>query len=117
MSENLVRWPARSIIYGHGGHAEEHREEMEEIAREIYAVERAKDMEKIERMIQDKMYLAYEQAMQDVLRALEYDVQSVTKIGVNGCKEIFEGKAAQKYISDQIMRSIQKELRDKHLRK
>ena len=116
MSENLVRWPARSIIYGHGGHAEEHREEMEEIAREIYTVERAKDMEKIERMIQEKMYLAYEQAMQDVMRALEYDVQSVTRIGIDGCRDIFESKKAQKYISDQVMKTIKKELKGKHLK-
>ena len=63
------------------------------------------------------MYEAYEQAIQDVLRVLEYDVQSITQIGIEGCREIFEGKAAQKFISDQIMRAIQKELRDKHLRK
>lgn len=63
------------------------------------------------------MYEAYEQAIQDVLRVLEYDVQSITQIGIEGCRDIFEGKAAQKFISDQIMRTIQKELRDKHLRK
>jgi hypothetical protein len=83
----------------------------------VYAREREKERERIEQMVQEKMYLAYEQALQDVLRVLEYDIESVTKIGVNGCKEIFEGKAAQKFISDQIMRTIQKELRDKHLRK
>ena len=100
----------------HGGQAEEHRAEMAEIARKIYAVERAKDMEKIERMIQDKMYLAYEQAMQDVMRALEYDVQSVTRIGIDGCRDIFESKKAQKYISDQVMKTIKKELKGKHLK-
>lgn len=116
MSENLLSFRNRGMWDSHGGHAEEHREEMEEIAREIYAVERAKDMEKIERMIQDKMYLAYEQAMQDVLRALEYDVQSVTRIGIDGCRDIFESKKAQKYISDQVMKTIKKELKGKHLK-
>ena len=116
MSENLVSWPARSVCDGHGGDAAEHRAEMTEVAREIYAVERAKDMEKIERMIQEKMYLAYEQAMQDVMRALEYDVQSVTRIGIDGCRDIFESKQAQKYISDQVMKTIKKELKGKHLK-
>lgn len=101
---------------GHGGHAEEHRAEMAEIAREVYAQECLRDMEKIEHMIQEKMYLAYEQAMQDVLRALEYDVQSVTRIGIDGCRDIFESKKAQKYISDQVMKTIKKELKGKHLK-
>ena len=116
MSENLVRWPAQNICDRHGGHSAEHRAEMVEIAREIYAVERAKDMEKIERMIQEKMYFAYEQAMQDVLRALEYDIESVTRIGIDGCRDIFESKKAQKYISDQVMKTIKKELKGKHLK-
>lgn len=36
---------------GHGGRAEQHREEMEQIALAVYARERAKDMEQIERMV------------------------------------------------------------------
>lgn len=54
--------------------------------------------------------------MQDVLRALEYDVQSVTRIGIDGCRDIFESKQAQKYISDQVMKTIKKELKGKHLK-
>ena len=57
MSENLLSFRNRGMWDNHGGHAEEHREEMEEIAREIYAAERAKDMEKIERMVQEKCTL------------------------------------------------------------
>ena len=116
MSENLLSFRKGGTWDGHGGHAEEHRAEMTEIAREVYATERTKDMEKIERMVQEKMYLAYEQAMQDVLRALEYDVQSVTRIGIDGCRDIFESKQAQKYISDQVMKTIKKELKGKHMK-
>ena len=36
---------------GHGGRGEEHRAEMEQVALTVYARERAKDMEQIERMV------------------------------------------------------------------
>ena len=55
--------------------------------------------------------------MRDVVGVLEYDVHSVTKIGIEGCREIFEGEKAQKYISDQIMKQIVKELKGKHFRR
>jgi hypothetical protein len=51
------------------------------------------------------------------LGALEYDIHSVTKIGIDGCREIFEGEKAQKYISDHIVREIKKHLGNKHFRK
>lgn len=55
--------------------------------------------------------------MNDVLGALEYDVHSVTKIGIEGCREIFEGEKAQRVISDYIVREIKKRLSGKHFRK
>jgi hypothetical protein len=55
--------------------------------------------------------------VKDFLRALEYDVESVTKIGFDGCRDIFEGKKAQKFISDHIMKEIQKRLNGKSFRK
>jgi hypothetical protein len=47
---------------------------------------------------------------------LEFDIHSVTKIGIDGCREIFEGERAQKFISDQIMKTIIKELKGKSFR-
>jgi hypothetical protein len=55
--------------------------------------------------------------LRDVVGVLEYDVHSVTKIGIEGCREIFEGEKAQKYISDQIMKEIKKRLQNKRFRK
>ena len=90
---------------------------MEEIARRVYAEEREKDVEDMERRMQEIAYAAYEQAVKDFLRALEYDVESVTKIGFDGCRDIFEGRKAQKFISDHIMKEITKQLNNKHFRK
>lgn len=113
--ENLL---AQSINTqdGHGGRAEQHRSEMEEIARKIIAEERARLMDEIDERILSAQYRAYEQALQDVMRVLEYDIESVTKIGIDGCRDIFESKKAQKFISDQICKAITKELKGKHFR-
>ena len=98
---------------GHGGRAEEHRSEMEEIARRVYAEEYAQ----IEERMYQIAYEAYKQAIEDMLHALEYDIESVTRIGIDGCREIFEGKKAQKFISDHIMKEIFKQLDGKQFRK
>ena len=102
---------------GHGGRAAEHRAEMQEIARKVFNEERAQMMEEIKEMIYTAQYEAYEQALNDVLRVLEYDIQSVTRIGIEGCKDIFEGKKAQKFISERIMKVIEKELKNKNFRR
>ena len=101
---------------GHGGRAEEHRAEMEEIARKVFENERAKQMDEITERMRAAQYQAYEQALQDVMRVLEYDIHSVTKIGINGCRDIFEGEKAQRFISDQIIKRITKELKSKTFR-
>ena len=101
---------------GHGGKAAEHRAEMEEIAREIFKEERAQFFQEFEEKLLLAQYRAYSQALEDVLGVLEYDIHSVTKIGIDGCREIFEGEKAQKFISDQIMKQIEKRLKGKSFR-
>ena len=101
---------------GHGGRAEEHRAEMEEIARKVFEIERVKLMDEMSERMRAAQYEAYNQALQDVMHVLEYDIQSVTRIGVDGCREIFEGEKAQRFISDQIIKRITKELKSKTFR-
>ena len=102
---------------GHGGKAEEHHAEMAEIARRVFREEFEKQRPELERMIQEHSSLAYRQAIKDLLHALEYDVQSITHIGFEGCREIFEDSRAQKFISDHIMKEIEKRLNGKDFRK
>ena len=111
-STNLLATAFRSR-YDHGGHAEEHREEMETIAREVCS----KALEDFERRMYVIAQQAYEDAIKDFLHALEYDIESITRIGIDGCKDIFEGKKAQKFISDHIMKEIEKRLSGKYFRK
>ena len=117
MSKNLLSFNNRTTQDGHGGRAKEHRTEIEEGARKVYAEERAKEEERIERTMYEIAYAAYEQAVKDFLGALEYDVESITKIGFDGCRDIFEDKKAQKFISDHIMKEITKRLNNKYFRK
>ena len=74
-------------------------------------------MEEIKAMIEELLPIAYKQAIEDFLGALAYDVESVTKIGFDGCRDIFEDRKAQKFISDHIMKEITKQLNNKHFRK
>ena len=94
---------------GHGGRSEQHRREMEEIARKVFAEERVALMEEI----QEQCYLAYQQAIEDFLHALQYDIESVVQIGFDGCHDIYVDKKTQKYISDHIMKEITKRLKNK----
>ena len=98
---------------GHGGRAAEHYKEIEEIAEKVVNLRLERFTEVIKEMILAAQYQAYEQALNDVLGVLEYDIHSVTKIGIEGCREIFEGEKAQKFISDQIVKRIAKELKNK----
>ena len=113
--ENLL---AQSINTqdGHGGRAEQHRSEMEEIACEVYAEKHARLMEEIDEKIRVAQYQAYNQALKNVMRVLEYDIESVTRIGIEGCRDIFEDQKAQKFISDHVIKAIQQELKNKNFR-
>ena len=98
---------------GHGGRGEEHRKEMENISRAIL-VELLADFEN---KMYEIAYQAYKQAIEDFLHALEYDIESITRIGIDGCRDIFEDKKTQKFISEHIMKEIQKQLNGKNFRK
>ena len=48
---------------GHGGKANAHRAEMEEIARKVFESERAKSMDEMEERMRAAQYEAYNQAL------------------------------------------------------
>ena len=48
---------------GHGGRAEEHRAEMEEIARKVFEIERVKLMDEMSERMRAAQYEAYNQAL------------------------------------------------------
>ena len=88
---------------GHGGRAEEHRAEMERIAEEI--AER-----KIAAIVPQIQAAALQQARDDLLRAIAFDVETVVEIAFHNGETIFRDKKTQRVIADSIMREIRKRL-------
>ena len=88
---------------GHGGRAEEHRAEMEQIA------ERKAD-EKLAAIIPQIQAAALRQAREDQLRAISFDVETVVSIAFANGETIWRDSKTQKVVADSIMREIRKRL-------
>jgi uncharacterized membrane protein YheB (UPF0754 family) len=101
--------------YSHGTYqnAYQHKRMMEEIANEVTQKVIKDVLSQLEPILEEKMKQAYSQAINDFLGAIDYDIESVTRIGFANCKDIFEDKKTQKYISDQIKKTIERNLRQK----
>lgn len=94
----------RNATYdGHGGHAEEHRAEMAEIAAEIAE---KKIQEAIPRIAEE----SYIRALNNLLGASQVDVESVVNVGFKNGDEIFHDKKTQKIIVDSVMNEVKKQL-------
>ena len=89
---------------GHGGHGPEHRREMEEIADAIA-------QKRITEMIPEIQRAATEQAYNNLLEALSFDVTSAVNIGFENGKSIFNDSKTQKVIADAVMKEVRKQLK------
>ena len=88
---------------GHGGKAAEHRAEFSRIAEEIAE-------KKIAIVITQIYAAALQQARDDLLRALSFDVETVVSIAFQNGERIWRDSRTQKVIADNIMREIRKRL-------
>lgn len=86
---------------GHGGRAEEHRAEMRQIAEEIAE-------QKLAAIIPQIQTAALQQARDDLLRAITFDVETVVQVALHNGETIFRDSKTQKVIADSIMREIRK---------
>ena len=93
----------RSTQDGHGGKSAEHRAEMEEIAQKIAE-------ERIASIIPQIQTAALQQARDELLRALSFDVETVVSIAFQNGERIWRDSRTQKVIADNIMREIRKRL-------
>lgn len=94
---------------GHGGMGEEHREEMAAIANQIAE-------EKIKAMVPQIAADIYRQSLDDILRGLRYDINTIVEIAFNDGREIFNSSRARKMVSDAIYKEIIKGLKNKEIR-
>lgn len=88
---------------GHGGRAAEHRAEMEQIAERIAE-------QKIAAIVPQLQAAALQQARDELLRAIAFDVETVVQVALHNGETIFRDKKTQRVIADNIMREIQKRL-------
>ncbi len=95
----------RNTQDGHGGRAEEHREEMVQIAEE-----------KIKAMVPQIVREIYMQSLEDELRGLRYDIETIVEIAFNDGREIFQSSKARNAVSDAIYKEILKGLKDIHVK-
>ena len=94
--------------------ARHHKDMMEQIANDV--VEQALDDYTInfQSIIEEAMYNAYKEAINDFMTAIEYDITSSVSVAIDGCKEIFYDEKTQKIISDRIIQEIWNKLNKKH---
>lgn len=88
---------------GHGGRAAEHRAEMEQIAERIAE-------QKIAAIVPQIQAAALQQARDELLRAIAFDVETVVQVALHNGETIFRDKKTQRVIADNIMREIRKRL-------
>lgn len=88
---------------GHGGRAEEHHAEIRAIAE---AVAEQKIKELVPQMARD----IYRQSLKDVLRGLEYDVNTIVNVAFDDGRDIFSSSKTRKMVSDAIYKEIIKGL-------
>ena len=94
---------SRGTQDGHGGRAAEHRAEMEQIA------ERIAD-QKLAAIVPQIQATALQQARDELLRAIAFDVETVVEVAFHNGETIFRDKKTQRVIADSIMREIRKRL-------
>lgn len=64
----------------------------------------------IKNAVEEYGSLVWERLLHEVMRVLETDIVSEVQIGIDGCKDLFYGKQAQRYISDKIITATKAEL-------
>lgn len=98
-----IRYFGNGTQDGHGGRAAEHRREMAQIAEEIAD-------RKIAAIIPQIQTAALQQARDDLLHAIAFDVETVVEVAFQNGEKIWRDSKTQKVVAENIMREIRKRL-------
>ena len=90
----------------HGGRAAQHHAEMRQIALETIK-------EVVPPMINDICIQICTEALQDVIGAIEWDIEEIVNVSFDDMHNVFNSEKFRKVISTKIMDSIQKNLNNK----
>ena len=86
---------------GHGGHATEHRAEMQQIAEET-----------IRKLVPQMVAEIFNNAIERLIGAMEYDIETIVNISFDDAQDFLTSKKVRKYVSDRIMRDITAQLKN-----
>ena len=96
---NLLSYVTNSTQDCHGGHAREHREEMRKIAEDA-----------IKEIVPQMCAQIYNEAVTNLIGALQYDVETCVHVSVESLGEIFSSSKLEKVLSEKLMKSIMSKL-------
>lgn len=88
---------------GHGGMAAEHRAEMEHIAKQVAT-------QQIKALVPKMAREIYKESLKDVLKGLQYDLDTIVNIAFDDGRDIFTSSKSRKVVSDAIYKEIIKGL-------
>ena len=98
-SNEPIRYFGSGAQDGHGGRGAEHREEMRQIAKEV-----------VEELAPKIAAGIYNEALQRLVGALQYDIETIVSISLEDAKNIFNSAQCRKVISDRIMKELRARL-------
>ena len=88
----------------HGGHAQEHREEMAQIAQQII-------IQTVPPMVEEIFAKLWNEAAERLIGAIEWDIQEVVSVAFDDMGEVFHSEKFRKVISSKIMEAIKKNIK------
>ena len=100
-SGHVTGW--RRTQDGHGGRAEEHHREMQEIAEQTI-------QKIVPQMIEEYGARVWSNMISQLHGVLTKEINSIVRIGIEGCKDIFYDSKTQKYISDTLVNVLMNEI-------
>ena len=87
----------------HGGRARQHHAEMRQEA--IKAIQ-----EFVPQIVETICTTIWNDALQRLVGAIDYDVNTCVSIAFDDAEKIFKSKEAQKFVSDKIVKELQREI-------
>ena len=105
ISDNGYVTYSRNTKDGHGGRAEAHRKEMQEISEQA-----------VRQLTPAIAAEIYNEAITRLIGAIEYDIDTIVSVSVEGMGEIFNSSKLKRILSDKIMTEIKSRLNDIELK-
>ena len=88
----------------HGGHAQEHREEMAQIVQQVV-------IQTVPPMVEEIFAKLWNEAAERLIGAIEWDIQEVVSVAFDDMGEVFHSEKFRKVISSKIMEAIKKNIK------